>query len=583
MKRNIFVVLLMMAACVQTAWSQGMKVWHNGKYVFYNVSTVDSVQVISDASMEEHEWVDLGLPSGTLWATCNVGADSPNGVGSYFAWGETEPKSDYSLSKYKYCKGTDHTMTKYCSDSSYGFNGYTDSFTELQPEDDAATANWGSEWQTPSTAQIEELFNSEYTTLDWSLSTPNGLGVMVTSKINRKSIFLPTAGFFDGSTIYLNENFGGYGIMVNFWSRSLDTSEPNSAYTLLATSQGTVHTNWSVLRSYGYNVRPVRKQGGSTTKLVTRIDLSETSLTLQQGDVASLFATVLPVDADNPAVRWESSNRSVAEVRYDATGTGTFDPSGAPVANGATVIAMGVGTCTIYCRATDGSGVYAECQVTVTGGDTSDHEYVDLGLPSGTLWATCNIGADSPEEYGDYFAWGETTAPKDYYIWGNYQWMIPGGENWNEISKYTIDDNQTSGCWYRNEEVFVGDGVRELTVDDDAAVANWGASWRMPSVVQFEELINTQYTTTTWTTVNGKKGKKITSKANGNSIFLPAAGYWDGSLLYDDNTCGRYWSRELSDNFTDWATYLYFSQNELDAHYGGGRYYGTPIRPVRKK
>ncbi|MBO4550910.1 MAG: Ig-like domain-containing protein, partial [Bacteroidaceae bacterium] len=558
MKRNIFVMLLMMAACVQTAWSQGMKVWHNGKYVFYNVSTVDSVQVISYASMEEHEWVDLGLPSGTLWATCNVGADSPNGVGSYFAWGETEPKSDYSWSTYELCKGDENTLTKYCFDSSCGYNGFTDTLTELLPDDDAATANWGSEWQMPSKAQVQELIDENNTIIEWLDERPRG--AIITSKTNGNSIFLPAGGYYDGTVLEGRSSSSVIGYSVISWTRSLDSATLSATTVFFNGSLG--WSCWKNNRCCGQTVRPVRKQD-STSKLVTRIDLSETSLNLQQGDVASLFATVLPVDADNPAVRWESSNRSVAEVRFDATGTGTFDPSGAPVANGATVIAMGVGTCTIYCRATDGSGVYAECQVTVTGGDTSDHEYVDLGLPSGTLWATCNIGANSPEEYGDYFAWGETTAPKEYYIWGNYQWMIPGGENWYEISKYTIDDNQTSGCWYRNEEVFVGDGVRELTVDDDAAVANWGASWRMPSVVQFEELINTQYTTATWETVNGKKGKKITSKRNGKSIFLPAAGYWDGSLLYDDNTCGRYWSRELSDNFTDWATYLYFSQNEL--------------------
>ena len=90
-----------------------------------------------------HEWVDLGLPSGTLWATCNVGASSPEGYGDYFAWGETEPKDYYDWSTYKWCNGNEVTLTKYCTDSFFGYNGFTDGKTELDPEDDAAYVNWG--------------------------------------------------------------------------------------------------------------------------------------------------------------------------------------------------------------------------------------------------------------------------------------------------------------------------------------------------------------------------------------------------------------------------------------------------------
>ena len=79
--------------------------------------------------IDGHEYVDLGLPSGTLWATCNVGADTPEGYGDYFAWGETEPKEVYSWETYKWCNGDEYSMTKYCTNSQYGYNGFTDGST----------------------------------------------------------------------------------------------------------------------------------------------------------------------------------------------------------------------------------------------------------------------------------------------------------------------------------------------------------------------------------------------------------------------------------------------------------------------
>ena len=107
-----------------------------------------------------HEWVDLGLPSGTLWAACNVGATTPEGFGDYFAWGETTQKTTYDWNTYKYCMGNYNTLTKYCSDSSYGYNGFTDTLTMLQVMDDAATVNWGNDWRTPTYDEWIELFEN---------------------------------------------------------------------------------------------------------------------------------------------------------------------------------------------------------------------------------------------------------------------------------------------------------------------------------------------------------------------------------------------------------------------------------------
>ena len=128
----------------------------------------------------EHDYVDLGLPSGTLWATCNVGANAPEAYGDYFAWGETTPKLSYDWSTYKYGAAYDQ-LTKYCDDSSYGRFGFADQKTTLEASDDVATVNWGAGWRMPTAEQWEELKNkcrSAWTTLNGStgrlFTGPNG-------------------------------------------------------------------------------------------------------------------------------------------------------------------------------------------------------------------------------------------------------------------------------------------------------------------------------------------------------------------------------------------------------------------------
>ena len=140
-----------------------------------------------------HEYVDLGLNSGTLWATTNVGATSPTEAGQYFAWGETEPKSTYNWATYKWCNGTYNTLTRYCQDSGYGLNGNTDELAQLLPEDDAATVAWGSNWCMPTQQQWNELLTtSNNVTREWVGDEAIGaVGLRITSNVNNNSIFLP--------------------------------------------------------------------------------------------------------------------------------------------------------------------------------------------------------------------------------------------------------------------------------------------------------------------------------------------------------------------------------------------------------
>ena len=183
-----------------------------------------------------------------------------------------------------------------------------------------------------------------------------------------------------------------------------------------------------------------------------------------------------------------------------------------------------------------------------------EDDYVDLGLPSGTLWAICNLGANAPEDYGDYFAWGETT-PKDVYNWSTYQY----GDG-DTFTKYSGSD-----------------GLTTLLSGDDAATANWGSGWRMPTREEWQELYNN--TTVTWTTQNGVSGRLFTA-ANGNSLFLPAAGYRYFSSLYNAGSYGYYWSGSLHTGYPNVAWYFGFGSGNCGM-YDSGRYLGQSVRPVR--
>ena len=195
---------------------------------------------------------------------------------------------------------------------------------------------------------------------------------------------------------------------------------------------------------------------------------------------------------------------------------------------------------------------------TLSGGTINGHEYVDLGLS--VKWATCNVGATKPEEYGGYYAWGETEE-KSCYDWDTYIYCN-GSEN--TMIKYCID------------KVFsTFDNKRVLIPADDVAQQEWGDSWRMPTSAEFEELLNK----CKWicTTINGVKGYKVTG-SNGNSIFLPVAVYRYGAQT-STARYGLYWTSSLNKYNSAYAYYLYFN----DEGYGvssGYRYFGLSVRPV---
>ena len=420
-----------------------------------NSDTVEQTFVVP-ALVDNHEYVDLGLPSGTLWATCNVGASSPEEYGDYFAWGETEPKDNYDWNTYKWYNHDIRDYTKYHLDYAYydeSGNYHSvpaDGNTVLDPEDDAAYVNWSPLWRMPTGEQQRELVEK----CTWTWTTSNGvIGQLVTGP-NGNTIFLPAAGH---RTVDSLDDAGSGGF---YWSRTIVEDWYHRAYTLYLNSGG-VSCSSGILRIDGGSVRAVR----------------------------------MPEE---------------------------------------------------------------------------NHEYVDLGLPSGTLWATCNIGADAPEEYGHYFAWGETER-KETFTWENYKWCEG---SFDTMTKYCTDSGYGSNGFT--------DGKMELDPEDDAAYVNWGPSWRMPTHEQQRELVEQ----CTWIgeTRNGLKGQLITGP-NGYTIFLPASRSSVPESPYNTGTWGTwafYWSRTLRTNQSDNASDLLYPAYPANAtwdHYND-RYIGEAVRPV---
>lgn len=181
-----------------------------------------------------------------MWATCNVGAATPEGYGDYFAWGETQPKTTYNWSTYKYANGNYDQLTKYCNWFDYGYNGFTDDLTVLQPGDAAATANWGSGWCMPTREQWVELYQN--TANIWT--TQNGVNGRLFTASNGNSLFLPAAGCRWDAELY---DVGSYG---DYWSSSLSTDYPGGAWNFYFSSDGYSLNNYG--RDIGLSVRAVR-------------------------------------------------------------------------------------------------------------------------------------------------------------------------------------------------------------------------------------------------------------------------------------------------------------------------------------
>lgn len=286
------------------------------------------------------------------------------------------------------------------------------------------------------------------------------------------------------------------------------------------------------------------------------VTLDKNSLKLFVGETEKLVATIIPANTTD-SVKWSSSDETVATVKDGL------------------VKAIGAGTATITITVGAKS---AECSVTVR--KPAPAGSVDLGLS--VYWAACNLCeggfVSSPEQFGDYYAWGET-APKETYYWTNYKWSEGA---WNTLTKYNVLSSQGTV-----------DNKTVLESEDDAAHVKLGGKWRMPTLAEWEELVaNCNWE---WTTRNGVAGGLITSKITGDSIFLPAGGKRLESGLF--NTYGGlYWTSSLHTGYPQqpneiypnnaWYGYVYFNSTDNTKGFGVSidvRINGFFIRAVTKE
>lgn len=399
-----------------------------------------------------HPYVDLGLPSGALWATCNVGALAEEEIGEFYAWGELETKESYSWANYKWCDGekcnvSNPTLTKYCDRGGYGL---MDGKVSLELEDDVAHVKWGGDWHIPTQAEFQELIDN--CTVEW-IKIANKQHAFRFTGANGNSILMPASGEWSNANFYSDD--------FNYWSADLASNRSNNTWTISSSSGNAEFSGAG--RYKGFAVRPV-------------------------------------LSAYKPKVH---------QINAPSSHNG--------------------------------------------------RELVDLGLPSGALWSTYNLGASSPEGYGCYYSWGETNGSCE-------------GKSAFGMDYYPVDVT---------EQIEPGE---HLDRDHDAVSKKWGGEWRMPTLSELKELINKNYTTCEWTSVNGVNGYRITSIVRGfegKSIFLPAAGKYDGKYLRYVGEKGDYWSSTLygDHDVANNVGYVYFDSSHI-SWWEEVPYYGLPIRPV---
>lgn len=424
-------------------------------------------------STDKVEYVDLGLPSGNLWAKCNLGASAPEAYGDYYAWGETTPKQKYTNSNHKWYKE---------GAPSLGFTKYNneDGKLSLEDEDDAVIQKLGNGWRTPTLADFRELTNQKYTTIE--KTTLNGVaGYQITSKRNKKSIFIPFAGFRNDKP---------------------QTREISSDQTVAVcmTNQRRIDNLVFNCWTFAFEQDRIRRYG---------------------------------------------------KRRYDGISIRPVKGPGVPVPN--------------------------DC--------------VDLGLASGLLWAKYNMGATEPTDRGNYYAWGETSTKKKY--------------NGSSYKHFKTDDYDRVKKIYKYNE---GDGKEVLDLEDDAARANLGVGYRIPTKADWEELLEDckwEAVTVTLPIELDPAQKKSVARwkvtgPNGNYIILPATGgvkrtgvyfgyeYFDYDTFY--TTANLYPAKESPDDekYKDavaltWPIYAEETSSgsiEVPSFRSTYRPYGVVVRPV---
>lgn len=612
---------------------------------------------------------DLGLPSGTKWAACNVGADAPQKFGGYYSWGEIDPREgeERTYRNYKWYNYGDsgYGMVKYNVDPE---SGTLDGRFILLPEDDVATVALGAGWRMPTEEEMRELVLE----CKWSRYQIDSVeGYAITGK-NGTSIFMPLAGYIELNSSEPRQ----VGQSVWFWTceSARSTQYPDRAY---AYNSGGDYLEFLTkhpiyYRACGMSVRAVQAPSIEEPAIVRDFtNKGEISVSAVSAELRS-FILSTSSNIESYGFCYSQTNREptisdpylegrivkgnhvytrltglepskqyhcrayikiAGKVYYeDGTrlietksassliGTGELVKSTASSAKvGATFNSKDVlynsikfGVCysesanpdvnsnfveipikentstykaeltglsegkTYHYRAVlqiDGQVIYGEDKNFVAGQGGEVLKAVDMGLPSGTKWANMNVGAETQSEAGSYFAWGEI-APKESYTYDGYKWY----DSKNKYIKYCYYDRDYSPTYWDDKYV--------LDNADDAALRNTNGAFRTPTPTEISELLSGDYTTLKVDTLSGVKGVRVTSKANGNSIFLPVSGYYeDSALKYGDkyvvfmsNTRPQKYSGPIS---VCYITTIDVSKDPIGKKTGNEtRSYGYPVRGV---
>ena len=578
----------------------------------------------SRADLSSGEMVDLGLS--VKWASHNIGAAVPEETGKFYAWGELSDKSAYSWSNYHFSKNGSSTMVSY--------NG-TDDLQYLKREDDICyrshTGNGNAYWRTPTIAEWQELRDK----CTWTFKILNGRrGYWITGP-SGKSIFLPAAGLMEGSQ-------PKDGMRTRYWSSTRnDNSYPNTARSL--NEPEFAYHHYGDNRFLGMPIRAIYDDSFTKKKLTSGelVDMGlsvkwashnmGTTIPEENGDFYA-WGELVPKNVFSWAnyrfgvngtstmskyngtddLQWLEREDDIVYQKYRGkwriptkahwdelwnncdyeiirkngrrgylmtsriNGNSIFLPI-AGLIDGAQ---PKDGMRPRYWSSTRNNNSYPNTARSLNEPEFAYHHYGDnryLGMPvravfedyaedltPGELidmglsvkWASVNMGASSPEETGNYYAWGELE-PKGEYSWGTYTYSVAGS---SAMSRYHGTDN-----------------IQYIDCNDDVVHKNKGGDWRMPTIGEWQELRDK----CTWVEQvrNGRKGYKITSKVNGNSIFLPIAGLIDGKQR-KDGMRPRYWSISRNDNSYPHTARSLNEPEFAYHHYGDNRYLGMPVRGV---
>lgn len=443
--------------------------------------------------------VDLGLPSGIKWASCNVGAEKPEDYGNYYAWGEVLPKEDYSWATYKYANGASDKLTKYCNDASKGDNGFTDNKTTLDPEDDAAHVNWGGSWRMPTDAEWQELQDN----CTWTWTTQNGInGYRVTSKTNSNSIFLPAAGYRYDTSLYYVGYYGGY------WSSSLYEDSPDYAWYLDFIS-GDVYGYYGN-RGIGQSVRPVCPSTSTQssaednfTTLTLYADGCESANVIKCNSGQKINVSAIP-DKQRHFVRWTDGNTDnprLVTVTKDTTLTAEF----------------------AYNQYTISTEVNDAERGSVSGGTTADY------LSEVTLTATAN--------YGYHFVrWTDwnTDNPRTVQVLGNTTYSAVFEKN-----TYTITAQSANGIQGYVYAPYQAEYLDQVSLTANPNVGYHFTQWTDGNTDNPRTIVltcDTMFTAEFAQTFSGQCGYDLYWKYEGHTLTISGTGN-----MYDYNDYDMPW------------------------------------------